>query len=374
MKTILTLCLTLLCVQISWATHLLGGYIQARPAAGSALQQTITAVLYLDEINGKPAADQASSIQVCFGDGSTGIAYRASRLFINDKSTSINSYTIVHTYAGASTYTLTVLLSSRTGVKNITNADRQLLALETTISTNTPAVNQTPTPGFPQNGFRVSAGRKATLLLTATDANGDSLVYGLARPLTGKSQDECNRQSIPSYRFPNDLTQKGTFKINYRTGELVWDAPVDPGYYSLAMTIGEYRAGVLISQTLQELTLLVEDATGTPGTIPPYEAAIESPSTGLVTASEEKEDVNFHLITFPNPVDDRLQIVLQTSNPTTATLQLSDGNGHKLHELSFPRMARQHEQVISMSSLAPGIYFIRAVAGERTLVRKIVKR
>lgn len=374
MKTALSVCLALLSVQLSWASHLLGGYIQAKPTAGSALQQTITTVLYMDEIRGKPAADQVTSIQVCFGDGSTGIAYRTSRVFASDKQTSINSYTIIHAYTGAGVYTLTVLLSNRTNVKNITNADGQLLALETTVSTNTPTINRTPTPNFPENGFRASAGRKATILLTATDADNDSLVYGLAKPLTGKSQDECSHQPVTSYKFPNDLTQKGLFKLNSRTGELIWDAPVDPGYYSMAITIGEYRAGSLISQTIQELTVLVEDASGTSGTMPPYEAAIEGAFTGLITATEEQEDANFRLITFPNPVDDRLQIVIQTSNPATATLQLTDANGRKLHELTFLRMARHHEQVISLGSLAPGVYFIRAVAGERTLVRKVVKR
>ncbi|WP_461065281.1 T9SS type A sorting domain-containing protein [Spirosoma horti] len=374
MKTALTLCLILLSIQISQATHLLGGYIQAKPVAGSAGSYQITAVLYMDEIRGKPAADQATSISVCFGDGSIGIAYRASRLLINDKSTSINSYSAIHTYSGPGIYQLAVSQSNRTGVKNITNADGQLFTLRTTFSITSPTANQTPTPGFPQNGFHIEANRKATLLLTATDADGDSLVYGLAKPLTNTSQDQCSYRPLTSYQFPNDLTKKGTFKINSRTGELVWDAPTEVGYYSVAITLDEYRGGNLISQTVQEIPLIVDDLPGTPGTIPPYEPAFEGAFTGLVTAVEGREDVNFHLITFPNPVDDRLQVVIQTSNPTTATVQLSDANGRKLHELSFPRLTRQHEQVISLSSLAPGVYLIQAVVGGRTLVRKVVKR
>jgi len=210
--------------------------------------------------------------------------------------------------------------------------------------------------------------------LTATDAEGDSLVYGFTKPLTNTSQDQCGYRPLTSYQFPNDLAKKGTFKINNRTGELIWDAPTELGYYSVAITIDEYRNGNLISQTVQEISLIVDDLPGTPGTTPPYEPATEGASAGLVTAVVEREDVNFRLITFPNPVDDRLQVVIQTSNPTTATVQLSDVNGRKLHELSFPRLTRQHEQVINLSSLAPGVYLIQAVVGERTLVRKIVKR
>ncbi|AKD57461.1 T9SS type A sorting domain-containing protein [Spirosoma radiotolerans] len=374
MKTTLTFYLILLSIQLSRASHLLGGYIQAKPAAGSALSQTITTVLYLDEIRGKPAADQAESIQICFGDGTTGIAYRQNRLYIADKSASISSYTIVHTYAGAGIFTLAVSLANRTIVKNSSNADQQLFSLETTISTTSPTVNQTPVPGFPSSGFHISSGKRTAILLTATDTDGDSLVYGLAKPLTNTRQDDCGYRPLIPYQFPNDLTQKGTFKINNRTGELVWDIPIELGYYSVAITISEYRTGLLLSQTIQEITLLVEDKPGTPDTIPPYEAAIEGAFTGLVTAIGEPVDANFQLITFPNPVDDRLQVVIQTSNPTLATVQLSDANGRKLHELTFNRLARQHEQVISLSSLAPGVYLIQAMVGERTLVRKVVKR
>ncbi|GAB3799563.1 hypothetical protein GCM10028819_23140 [Spirosoma humi] len=374
MKTALILFLILLGTQISQATHLLGGYIQAKPVTVSTGSYQITAVLYMDEIRGKPAADQGESIQICFGDGSTGIAYRASRLFINDRSTSINSYSAIHTYTGPGIYQLAVSQSNRTVVKNITNADGQLFTLRTTLSIASSTANQTPTPGFPQNGFHIGANRKATLLLAATDADGDSLVYDLVKPLTNTSQDQCGYRPLTSYQFPNDLVKKGTFKINNRTGELVWDAPTELGYYSVAITIDEYRNGNLISQTLQEISLIVDDLRGTADTIPPYEPAAEGASTGLITAVGEREDVNFRLITFPNPVDDRLQVVIQTSNLTTATVQLSDVNGRKIHELTFPRMARQHEQVVSLNSLAPGIYLIKAMVDKQTLVRKVIKR
>ncbi|WP_460908777.1 T9SS type A sorting domain-containing protein [Spirosoma areae] len=49
-------------------------------------------------------------------------------------------------------------------------------------------------------------------------------------------------------------------------------------------------------------------------------------------------------------------------------------NGRKLHELRFSRAARQHEQVIDMGSLTPGVYLLRALVGGRVIIRKIVKR
>ena len=113
--------------------------------------------------------------------------------------------------------------------------------------------------------------------------------------------------------------------------------------------------------------------------IPPYEPASVSNAGTIVTAlSDElnaaRPDADVQLTVFPTPVDDRLQVVVQTNNPATATVQLLDTNGRSLHELRFGRAARRHEQVVSMSSLSPGLYVLQANVGGQVLVRKVVKR
>ncbi|GAB4038788.1 T9SS type A sorting domain-containing protein [Spirosoma gilvum] len=369
MRTITLLCLMLLGITAVRATHLLGGYVQATPISGPSLTYRVSAVLYMDEIRGKQAADQANAIQLCLGDGTTATAYRANRLITNDNTTSINSYTLIHTYSAPSTYTVSFVLSSRTGVQNITNADTQLFSLNTTFLINSSNSNQTPTAGFPQ--LRIGTARKATLLLKATDADGDSLVYELAKPLAGI--EPCGWKAVPSYRFPNDITQQGTFKLNSQTGDLVWDAPVALGYYSISLLISEYRKGVQISQTTQEITVIVEDQPGSTTPIPPYEPATAGTGS-IVTETVLYSDPDIMFVTFPNPVESRLQVVLQTSNPTTATLQLSDVNGKKLQELIFNQAARQHEQIMGMDGLKPGIYLLRADVNGRSFLRKLIKK
>jgi hypothetical protein len=373
MKTFTLLCLMLVSIQVAQATHLLGGYIQAKPIAGSAQTYQITVALYLDEVRGQVASSQTTSLSICFGDGITGIANRQSQILVLSKTVSLNVYQTTHTYNGPGTYSLTTSIPSRSLVQNITDAPNQVFTLGTTISTNTTLSNQTPTPGFPEAGFHINLNQKVILPLKATDVEGDSVVYGLAKPLTNTNKDLCVRQPISAYKFPNDVTQQGTFKLNNRTGDLVWDVPTKEGLYSVALTVDEYRNGVLISQTLQEIPLFVEDRPGTPAPIPPYEPAIEG-AIGIVTAIPTYADADVALTAFPNPVDDRLQVVIQTSNPTTATVQLIDVNGRKLHELAFKKPSRQHEQVIDMDKLAPGVYVLRAKVGERSLVQKIVKQ
>lgn len=263
------------------------------------------------------------------------------------------------------------LLANRSSCENIPTTDGLLVILSTTFSTNTNALNQTPTASLPQSGSYVGVNQRTVIPLAARDSEGDSLAYGLARPYTSTNVSACDRQTVTAYQFPNDLIRLGLFKLSSRTGELIWDAPVKEDRYCVALNIDEYRNGVLISQTPQELLFIVADLVGTPSTIPAYEPAIEGK---IVIATANLEDADLLLTVFPNPVDDRLQVVIQTSNPATATVRLFDPNGRKLHELTFSRLARQHEQVISLNSLTPGIYVVRANIDGRLLQRKVVKR
>ena len=371
MKLILLLGL-LLNVQFAQATHLTGGYIQAKAVSASSLTYEVTVVLYLNESVGAVAASNLDNITLCFGDGSTGTVYRSSRTYLPDKKFSIDIYRGIHTYPGPGVYNLLTVLSNRSVCRNITLADNLLFTLSTTFIINTSLLNQTPTPGFLQNGFLLGVNQKAIVALAATDSQGDSLVYSLAKPFTSLSNSTCSGQIVTSYQFPNDVTQKGTYKLNSRTGELIWDAPTTEGNYSVSLKISEYRNGILISETMQEILFTVVDLPGTPSTIPPYEPA--RIGTTIVTALSPTEDAQVQLTVFPNPVDDQLQVVIQTSNPVTATVQLLDANGRRLHELTFGQSARRHEQIISLNSLTPGMYIVEANIGGRSLQQKVVKR
>ncbi len=372
MKIVTLLCLTLLSLQAN-ASHLRGGFIQARSISTTASTYEITVTVYYDEVQGTAAANEASTLTVCFGDGSTQAVSRQARRLLSDRTTSVNVYRTTHTYAGPGIYTLTTAVPNRTLAQNIPNAGSQLFTVSTTLSTNS-ATNQTPEPSIPASGFRVGINQRAVLSLAAPDTDGDSVVYTLARPQTTPNPSGCSQQPVDAYQFPNDLTRQGTFKLNARTGELVWDAPTQQGYYSVAITINEYRRGNLISQTTHELPLIVEDRPGTPGVVPPYEPARVDNAGSIVTALPNELDADMQLTVFPNPVDDRLQVVIQTSNPATATVQLLDASGRSLHEQRFGRTARRHEQIISLSSLSPGLYVVSANVGGRVLVRKVLKR
>lgn len=371
MKKCILLSLTWLSVLAANATHLRGGYIQTRPTSTTTVSYQITVRLFLDEVYGTTAANSLDQLSLCFGDGSMQSVTRLSRVWSSDKTTSINTYVVTHTYAGPGTYTVSSALTNRSSTRNIGTATEQApMVLYTTFSTANP--NQTPTLVYPENGFQAATSQRLVLPLSTTDDEGDSLVYSLARPVTTVGTDACTRQSVSAYQYPNDVARRGTYALANRTGVLTWDAPVEQGNYSLALTVSEYRNGLFISQTAVELTLLVVYRPGTPGLIPPYQPALEG--TGLVTALHEYRDSNLTLTVFPNPVDDQLQVVVQSSNSTRATIRLMDASGRLLHELSFKRPAHRHEQVISLDSLMPGTYLIQADVNGQKLLEKIVKK
>lgn len=349
------------------ATHLLGGYISAKSQTGSTLTYEVTVTLYYNQTG---TISNANSIMLCFGDGTTQEATRISQVLSNDKLVSLNTYQVNHTYAGPGTYTLITSLANRTTAQNITTNAQEPITLTTTILTNTVS-NRTPTLSIPSTSFEVSVNQRLVFPIKAIDEDGDSLVYTLTRPMTSMANTPCAPRMVSLYLYPNDLTRRGIYKLDNRTGNLTWDAPVEQGNYSVAITVCEYRKDVQISQTLIELSLVVVDRPGTPGVIPPYEPARES---GLVTALPNYYDGDITLTLQPNPVENQLQVIIQTGNPATARMQLLDSKGRTLHDITFGRLARQHEQFINMDSLTPGLYVVRAHVGDRIVVRKVVKR
>ena len=366
MKTKLLLLLgLLLTTSLLHATHLRGGYIQVKSV--SALTYEINVYIFADEATGGGASGAANNIALCLGDGSTQDVVRVSRVFSPNRVTSISTYRTTHTYAGPGTYTVATTQGARTFVSNIPDAVNLQMALKTTFVTGNV---QTPTLSIPETGFTAPLNQRYVLPFSSADFTGDSLSYSLAKPLVNQNNDNCTGTNASGYQYPNDLTRQGTYTLNNRTAILTWDAPTRQGYYSAAISVREYRDGAVISQTQFEFFITVIDTPGTPAVIPPYQPATE---VGVVTALPDYRDETVTLTTFPNPVEDRLQVIIQSNSPAPAILRLTDVNGRLLHELTFKK-ARQHEQVISLSGVSAGVYLLRADVDGRSLVRKVVKK
>lgn len=371
MKTCALLALLCLMAAPAWATHLLGGHIQVRYVSSTTYEITVS--LFMDETAGRIAADQTNSISLCLGDGTLIPVVRASRSIIAGVAISINQYKTTHAYSAPGVYRIAVNAENRTSMINLNQGTDNLFSIATTIQVNSAARNTTPVFEPPLALWQAATNQRTALSLRATDADGDSLAYLLTRPLTTTGASECRAASaVPQYQFPNDVARVGTYKLNSRTGELVWDAPTRAGQYAASILIQEWRAGVLISETYAENTIRVQDRTGTTNPIPPYEPAAQVPT--VITATESEVDGEVQVFVFPNPVQVYLQASLQTVEPTAVHIQLLDLSGRVIVEEHLSQRRTVHEHTIGVADLPTGVYVLNVNLNGKTVRRKIIKQ
>ncbi len=88
---------------------------------------------------------------------------------------------------------------------------------------------------------------------SASDTNGDSLVYTLVNPIntfTGCTPNLLGFQ--PSFNMANILGPGSSCTIDSRTG-CVWARPAQLGIYVISVRIDEYRNGVKIGETVRDI-------------------------------------------------------------------------------------------------------------------------
>ncbi|WP_298610034.1 gliding motility-associated C-terminal domain-containing protein [uncultured Spirosoma sp.] len=260
----------ILCPTISQATHVRAGEITTKRVSATSLTYIITFTAYYDEVKGRQAADQAEPYTLCFGDGTTLDVKRASRRYINGRTSSVNSYTAIHTYPGPGVYTIGITVPNRNAdTKNLppaASSDQIRFFVSTTILINAALLtNSTPIMlNPPLDSGRV--GQKFCHNPAAFDADGDSLAYRLSVPQTSLTDDGCIGRAITGYQDPTRFSTSSesggtpTFSINPITGELCWDAPGEAGQFNFAFIIEEWRNGVLIGEITRDMQIFIVDS------------------------------------------------------------------------------------------------------------------
>ncbi|WP_018617996.1 T9SS C-terminal target domain-containing protein [Spirosoma luteum] len=255
---------------VSQATHVRAGEITTKRISNTSLTYLITFTAYYDEVGGRAASNQAEPYTFCFGDGSTQEVNRSGRKFINGNTSSVNSYTAVHTYPGPGAYTIGITVQNRNqGTNNLPppgSSQNIPFYVSTTILINANLLtNSTPVMlNPPLDSGRV--GQKFCHNPAAFDADGDSLAYRLSVPKTSTTPTSCVGRNIPVYQDPTRFSTASeaggapTFSIDPRTGELCWDAPGEAGQYNFAFIIEEWRNGVLIGEITRDMQIIVVDS------------------------------------------------------------------------------------------------------------------
>lgn len=383
MRPLFCLLIFLICSSAAFATHIAGGYIRVAPVAGQPLKYRITVTVYYDLLTGSAAAQAATELTVCFGENGSRqqVKRTVNPLMPAGQGLSLGEYTTTYTYSGPGVYSVQATATNRNdNIRNIQGgaSAAQPFSLKTIVQVGTNSQNQTPTLSVPTTGLLVSLNQRMSLPILATDADGDSLSFSLAFPLTNPlteltSMDLCTRfAQVTSYQFPNDVKQAGTFRLDAKTGLITWDVPTEQGQYAVALIVSERRNGMVISQTQQELLLTVVDRGGTPVTPPAYAPAQIALITAVPDAAVPSDMV---LMVSPNPATGgTVRAELTLTRAQASNIKLLDSQGRIYETIHFDQPARSYQYMFDLMDKPAGLYFIRAEAGGKQVVQKVLKQ
>lgn len=164
---------------------------------------------------------------------------------------------------------------------------------------------------------------------SAFDLDGDSLAYSLIVPRVGNE-----------YRFPDEIEPgiDNILSLNFKTGDLKWSAPQQPGNYLVVMNIEQFRNGSTQGETEFWLTIKVKP-------------------NGLSL--------------FPNPSSGNMKIELENGKDAPISFRIFNVLG---------QMVMEEKGVLDLGSipldltrLSRGEYFIEIRVGEEKWIREFVK-
>jgi len=275
---------------------------------------------------------------------------------------STTTYTKVVTLPFRATgYTLTYQRCCRgSDVINLIDPEHTGLTLIVDI-TETAQTNCNNSPTF-NNSIPLQLGINTpfSIDMSATDVDGDSLVYKLYTPFSGATSlnPVATVSLLPllpvSYIAPYSPSMPILGTINYdgNTGILSGTATA-LGIYALGLLVEEYNSnGDLLSTVYEDFRFHV-------GTEP---CAPHSVTTNVHAVGTSQQ-----ISVYPNPTKSLLNIELEHSIETEGNLYTV--TGQKVWSSTFVHYSR-----IKMGDLPKGIYMLHLRSGEQLLIKKIIKQ
>jgi len=243
----------------SFATHNKSGEITYIQIDEHTIKGIITTYTSLEARN----ADR-DSLEICWGDRTCETIARVNGLDMNANGVADgelifdgikkNVYTSLHTYSDLGDYTLSMLdLNRNHGILNINfgRSEDVPFYLETTF-TLTEKVNNSPTILIDPID-QGSVGESFIHILNAYDIDGDSLSYKISTPMDNADSN------VPVYSSLDEIANnEGTsFSFDEHTGVLIWDSPIIPGQYTIAIEILTFRNGIQNGKILRDMEIII---------------------------------------------------------------------------------------------------------------------
>jgi hypothetical protein len=339
MKKIL-ICIILLANLASFATHLRGGYISAKPISGTTYRITIT--MY---VNTNPAETDVKfgGGTLIFGDGSIHLSpERNSTPFGNPSDfVGVVNYSIDHAYPGPGSYKISYSEVNRNAnIMNMNNSVGTAFHTETLLSID-PLLGNIETPVLLNPPiFRAVAGNDLQLSFAASSAIDLHLSYELVTPLMALEGGSV--LPVENYTIP------GNAAINPFNSLLTWDTNFQSGYQS-----GEYTFAIKIKMwkksgdefrlvgfmTLDTQIILLHDETNYPSltknteldannriylpsnqskTIKVFYQAVGNPANASISAFSELSDIPsaYNFTTYDSSTAPQIKVGVLTINST----------------------------------------------------------
>lgn len=281
MKKILIISLLLLQFVTCFATHNRAGEITYKQISDLTYKFTLITYTYTPSA----ANETRDYLEMQWGDNTTSMIPRILEVFLPDDYTR-NEYEGEHTFPGPGTYKIVMEDPNRNyGVENIPNSVGVPFSISTILQINPVlGTNSTPELLYPPVD-KAAVGHIFVHNPSAYDPDGDSLSYKLTT-CTG-----AYGEYISGYTLPE---ASNTIYVDEITGDLVWDCPVYPGIYNVAMLIEEWRNGVKISMITRDIQIEVHETDNNSPEIPDFEdfcVVADSLLEFTVTATDADNDM-----------------------------------------------------------------------------------
>lgn len=236
MKQFFTFCILVCCSAVVLATHNKGGYITYKYLGNYTYEATVTTFTKVS-----PPSDAADrpSLTISWGNGQMDTIARINgggngEMIAPDIKKNI--YTGTYQYSGPGDYIISVADPNRNaGIVNLpADSDQIPLYLESYLIISPFSPGNNSIEFLLPNVFTAIVGTKFTINPTASNKDGDCLLFELVTPKgTGGTE-------IPGYFLPNGIT------INKNTGEITWETPNQQGQFVFVIKVSEWRNNVMI--------------------------------------------------------------------------------------------------------------------------------
>jgi len=281
----------------AFATHLRAGEITAERISNTSLTYRITLTTYTDEVNGRSANEAQEDVDFYPGFINNGVvSYKVTRKekVLISSTTVRNTYVTTVTFPGPGIYKISCGIPNRNEATiNLPQpSDDITFFVQTTLVINSAfGLNSTPVLlNIPIDSAAV--GVKFIHNPGAFDIDGDSLSYKLTIPMEDREESNGIGGPILGYKDPSTIgtspirneagTGPATFRIDARTGDLIWDAPQKIGQYNVAFIIEEWRKApngtyVRIGEIVRDMQIIVvETDNNRPELVVPNDFCVEA--------------------------------------------------------------------------------------------------